>query len=78
VFISNSYLDEEVPQAEFRRALAEDYEDIKINKEKELKNLETEEFPCCFEGFLRHNFLFCWCISSILISLAIGTVISIA
>jgi hypothetical protein len=53
----------------------------KINKEEEeLKRLEKEEdnkFPCCFEGFLRHKYLFCWCISSILISLAIATVISI-
>jgi Zn-finger protein len=44
-----------------------------------LKRLEKEEdnkFPCCFEGFLRHKCLFCWCIFSILISLAIATVIS--
>jgi hypothetical protein len=54
----------------------------KINREEEkLKRLETEEdnkFPCCFEGFLRHKCLLCWCISSIIISLAIATVISIA
>jgi hypothetical protein len=53
----------------------------KINKEEELKRVEKEEdnkFPCCFEGFLRHKCLLCWCISSITISLAIATVISIA
>jgi hypothetical protein len=53
----------------------------KINKKEELKRLEKEEdnkFPCCFEGFLRHKCLLCWCISSIIISLAIATVISIA
>jgi hypothetical protein len=54
----------------------------KINKEEEeLKRLEKEEdnkFPCCFESFLRHKCLLCWCISSIIISLAIATVISIA
>jgi hypothetical protein len=54
----------------------------KINKEEEeLKRLEKEEdneSPCCFEGFLRHKCLFCWCISKILISLEIATVISIA
>jgi hypothetical protein len=54
----------------------------KINKEEEkLKKLEKEEdnkFPCCFEGFLRHKCLLCWCICSIIISLAIATVISIA
>jgi hypothetical protein len=53
----------------------------KINKEEELKRLEKEEdnkFPCCFEGFIRHTCLLCWCISSIIISLAIATVISIA
>jgi hypothetical protein len=53
----------------------------KINKEEELKRLEKEEdnkFPCCFEGFMKHKCLLCWCISSIIISLAIATVISIA
>jgi hypothetical protein len=53
----------------------------KINKEEELKRLEKAEdnkFPCCFEGFMRHKCLLCWCISSIIISLAIATVISIA
>jgi hypothetical protein len=54
----------------------------KINKEEEeLKRLEKEEDnkpPCCFEGFLRHECLFCQCVSSILISLAIATMISIA
>jgi hypothetical protein len=54
----------------------------KIKKEEEeLKRLEKEEdnkFPCCFEGFMRHKCLLCWCISSIIISLAIATVISIA
>jgi hypothetical protein len=54
----------------------------KINKEEEeLKRLEKEEdnkFLCCFEEFLRYKCLFCWCISSILISLAIATIISIA
>jgi hypothetical protein len=54
----------------------------KINKEEEeLKRLEKKEdnkFSCCFEGFLRHKCLFCWCISNILILLAIATVISIA
>jgi hypothetical protein len=54
----------------------------KINKEEEeLKRLEKEEdnkFPCCFEGFMRHKCLLYWCISSIIISLAIATVISIA
>jgi hypothetical protein len=60
----------------------EESEIEKINREEEeLKKLEKEEdnkFPCCFEGFLRHKCLFCGCISSILISLAIATVISIA
>jgi hypothetical protein len=54
----------------------------RINKEEEeLKRLEKEEdnkFPCCFEGFLRYKCLFCWCISSIIIFLAIATVILIA
>jgi hypothetical protein len=54
----------------------------KINKKEEkLKRSEKEKdnkFPCCFEGFLRHKCLFYWCISSVLISLAIATVISIA
>jgi hypothetical protein len=53
----------------------------KINKEEEeLKKLGKEEdnkFPCCFEGFLKHKCLLCWCISSIIISLTIATVISI-
>jgi flagellar basal body-associated protein FliL len=52
----------------------------KINKEEELKRLEKEEnnkFLCCFEGFMRHKCLLCWCISSIIISLAIAMVISI-
>jgi hypothetical protein len=53
----------------------------KINKEEELKRLEKEKdnkFPCYFEGFMRHKCLLCWCISSIIISLVIATVISIA
>jgi hypothetical protein len=37
----------------------------KINREEEeLKRLEKEEdnkFPCCFEGFMRHKCLLCWC-----------------
>jgi hypothetical protein len=52
----------------------------KINKEEELKRLEKEEnnkFSCCFECFLRHKCLFCWCVSRILISLTITTIISI-
>jgi hypothetical protein len=41
----------------------------KINKKEEkLKRLKKEEdnkFSCCFEGFLRYKYLFCWCVSSI-------------
>jgi hypothetical protein len=43
-----------------------------------LEREEQNKCPICFEGFLRYKCLLYWCISSIVISLIVATVISIA
>jgi hypothetical protein len=53
--------------------------DEKLQKEEEeLAEYKKKHCCCCFEGFINHKCLLCTCITMILISLAVATVISMA
>jgi hypothetical protein len=50
--------------------------DQELQKEEEMSEYKKKHCCCCFEGFLKHKYLLCTCITMILISLAVATTIS--
>jgi hypothetical protein len=47
-------------------------------EEEEMAEYKKKYCYCCFEGFIKHKCILCTCITMILISLAVSTIISMA